>query len=151
MLSHLPTLGEQILHEMNIEEGWARLQETRKLEKIEARLQKEREIAASLREEEEAMEALRESDTGASGVLVEHETSEDQQEQVESKKTVEKPAEEMDSSVGSLSTLVNEEQERPSPTRILSKREKNLLWDEIKRMSKFFIDIYEGWNTKKTE
>ncbi|KAI9366566.1 Peroxin-3 [Pilaira anomala] len=144
VLSLLPTLGEQILHEMNIEEGWAKLQETRKLEKIEARLRKEREVAASLREEEEAMEQLREQDTSESVVMVEHETSEDKKEQVESKKTTEKPRQEMDSSVGSLSTSVIEEQETPLPPGILSKKEKNLLWDEIKTMSftRTFTSIY---------
>ncbi|KAI7868672.1 uncharacterized protein EV154DRAFT_488132 [Mucor mucedo] len=47
VLSLLPTLGDQILRE----EGWAKLQETRHLEKIETRLRKEREMAASAREE----------------------------------------------------------------------------------------------------
>ncbi|KAI9491894.1 Peroxin-3 [Zychaea mexicana] len=38
VLSLLPTLGDQILYEMNIEAAWAKLQESRKLEKKEERV-----------------------------------------------------------------------------------------------------------------
>lgn len=179
VLSLLPTLGDQILHEMNIEEGWAKLQETRRLEKIELRLRKEREAAALLREEEEAMEQLNDNVTGESVVIVEHDqddqkekvdgedaeikkeehTSEESKENVEepalveSKERAEEPAKEednntlkspkrngeLDSSVGSLANSFVAEEDAPLPAGILSKKEKNLLWDEIKTMSMFFF------------
>ena len=144
---------------MNIEEGWAKLQETRRLEKIELRLRKEREIAASLKEEEEAINQLKENEAGESVVLVEHEqneenaTEEKKSEEESTKEEVkgEKPNEkdndslkepkkeqELDSSVGSLATSFVAEEEVPLPAGILSKKEKNLLWDEIKTMSKHY-------------
>ncbi|KAI7864597.1 Peroxin-3 [Spinellus fusiger] len=39
VISLLPTLGDQILHTMNIEAAWAKLQESRQLEKREAKAQ----------------------------------------------------------------------------------------------------------------
>lgn len=155
-MSLLPTLGDQILHQMNIEEGWAKLQETRKLEKIEAKLRKEREVAALLKEEQDALNQLQDT-TSESVVMVEHESSDDKSEdKLEDKseednkqedgkhveKHVEKPAEkhtekpaEIESSVGSLATSFIVEEDIPLPAGILSKKEKNLLWDEIKTMS----------------
>lgn len=140
---------------MNIEEGWAKLQETRRLEKIEARLRKEREVAALLREEQEALDQLKEDNAASeSVVMVEHEQDEQNDEEKELKnvddeqkevneeklKTPERPVE-LDSSVGSLSTSFIAEQDVPLPAGILSKKEKNLLWDEIKTMSKYFEKI----------
>lgn len=142
-------MGDQILHEMNIEKDWAKLQESRKLEKIELRLRKEREEAARLREEQEAMLQLSdEKDINESGVLVdadatptpeeeksETQSTEEQQQQQPTSPTP-KPLT-LDSSVGSLSTSFNaEEEDRPVPEGILDKREKHLLWEEIKTKSK---------------
>lgn len=159
VISLLPTLGDQILHEMNIEEGWAKLQETRRLEKIELRLRKEREAAALLREEQEALEQLKYGATGDSVVIVEHEQSDEQKTDEETKENIvdeskekteesEKPKEdklvdnllkspkkELDSSVGSLAASFVAEEDVPLPAGILTKKEKNLLWDEIKTMS----------------
>lgn len=141
MLSLLPTLGDQILHEMNIEEGWAKLQETRKLEKIETKLRKEREMAALLREEQEALDQLKEYNTTSdSVVIVEHEQDDTMNDTVKQEKTPEKPVE-VDSSVGSLAASFVAEKDKPLPAGILSKKEKNLLWDEIKTMSECF---YKG-------
>lgn len=157
VLSLLPTLGDQILHEMNIEKDWAKLQESRKLEKIELRLRKEREEAARLREEQEAMLQLSdEKDINESGVLVdadatptpeeeksETQSTEEQQQQQPTSPTP-KPLT-LDSSVGSLSTSFNaEEEDRPVPEGILDKREKHLLWEEIKTKSftRTFTSIY---------
>lgn len=133
VLSLLPTLGDQILHEMNIEEGWAKLQETRRLEKIETRLRKEREVAALMKEEQEAQDQLKES-----GVIVEREQEEDEQHEKTPEKSAEKPVG-LGSSVGSLSTSFVVEQDVPLPAGILSKKEKSLLWDEIKTMSKYSV------------
>lgn len=166
-MSLLPTLGDQILHEMNIEEGWAKLQETRRLEKIELRLRKEREAAALLREEQEALEQLKDGATGDSVVIVEHEQNDEQKVEEatkednveESKEKVETPEEpkdkpdddkpkddllkspkkELDSSVGSLATSFVAEEDVPLPAGILTKKEKNLLWDEIKTMSMCYV------------
>ncbi|ORX48835.1 hypothetical protein DM01DRAFT_1326094 [Hesseltinella vesiculosa] len=43
VLSLLPTLGDQVLIEMNIEASWAKLQESRKLEKLAEKKRKEKE------------------------------------------------------------------------------------------------------------
>lgn len=130
VLSLLPTLGDQILHEMNIEKDWAKLQESRKLEKIELRLKKEREQADLLREEQEAMEQLQEG----SVVLVEQ----PDQEKTENKEDEEKPVQvqNLESSTSSLATSIQLEEDRPLPAGILDKKEKHLLWEEIKSKSK---------------
>lgn len=189
VLSLLPTLGDQILHEMNIEEGWAKLQETRRLEKIELRLRKEREAAALLREEQEALEQLKDDHTevekkeqdttNESAVIVEEAEKKEEkgelkeekvadetkeEEKIEKKPAVEeekpvaekpvvvednntlkspelKKSGELDSSVSSLATSFVAEEDTPLPAGILSKKEKNALWDEIKTMSKWFL----GW------
>lgn len=130
VLSLLPTLGDQILHEMNIEEGWAKLQETRRLEKIETRLRKEREMAASIREEEEAQT----KEVSESVVMVDHQQEKEQQHE---EKSVE-----LDTSVNSLATSFVAEQDHPLPAGILTKKEKNLLWDEIKTMSNISIHLF---------
>ena len=155
VLSLLPTLGDQILHEMNIEKDWAKLQESRKLEKIELRLRKEREEAARLREEQEAMSQLSDDkDINESGILVDadgasstttlptdeqHKEEEGEKEGQQQQHTSPKPQPlALDSSVSSLSTSMTVEQEddRPVPEGILDKREKHLLWEEIKTKSK---------------
>lgn len=48
MLSLLPTLGDQLLHEMNVEQSWAKLQESRKQEKA---LEKRKADQAARRQE----------------------------------------------------------------------------------------------------
>lgn len=164
VLSLLPTLGDQILHEMNIEKDWAKLQESRKLEKIELRLRKEREQAALMREEQEAMEQLQEG----SVVLVEQpndaeensteqsteqssteqssteqnstDQDKDQDKDQEEKKsnTLEKPAaaQSLESSTSSLATSIQlETGDQPLPAGILDKKQKHLLWEDIKSKS----------------
>lgn len=165
VLSLLPTLGDQILNDMNIEKDWAKLQESRKLEKVEIRLKKEREEAALLREEHEAMEQLKDDTVNESVVIIEADpdqpkaqldsaegTQEDKSELVEKSLVQEKDNEEetpktqmlksaqfksqgLDSSVGSLSNSFNVEEDRPLPAGILNKKEKHLLWEEIKTKS----------------
>ncbi|KAF1801920.1 Peroxin-3 [Mucor lusitanicus] len=167
VLSLLPTLGDQILHEMNIEKDWAKLQESRKLEKIELRLRKEREEAARLKEEQEAMSQLSdEKDINESGILVDadaasstttasptdeqhkqgEESEQQQQQQQQQPKSPNPQPLALDSSVSSLSTSLTVEQEddRPVPEGILDKREKHLLWEEIKTKSftRTFTSIY---------
>lgn len=134
---------------MNIEKDWAKLQESRKLEKIELRLRKEREEAARLREEQEAMLQLSDDkDINESGVLVDADaTPTSEEEKLETQSTEEQTQEQqptsptpkplaLDSSVGSLSTSFNAEEDRPVPEGILDKKEKHLLWEEIKTKSK---------------
>ncbi|KAG2199668.1 hypothetical protein INT47_005193 [Mucor saturninus] len=130
VLSLLPTLGDQILHEMNIEEGWAKLQETRRLEKIETRLRKEREMAASAREEQEAQT----KEVSESVVMVDHQ---DEEHKGDKEQKHGENSTGLDASVNSLSTSFVAEQDHPLPAGILTKKEKNLLWDEIKTMSRF--------------
>lgn len=161
VLSLLPTLGDQILHEMNIEKDWAKLQESRKLEKIELRLRRERE----LKEEQEAMEQLQEG----SVVLVEQPTGDQEQgteettkteatedntqteatgentndEISEQKETLEKPVQEqnLESSTSSLATSIHLEEDRPLPAGILDKKEKHLLWEDIKSKSRLYCEL----------
>jgi peroxin-3 len=143
---------------MNIERDWAKLQESRKLEKIELKLKKEREEAALLREEQEAMEQLKEDDkVNESVVIVEADQQGSTEGTQEEKNTTEEIREEksqqeeqpksqllkspqfksqgLDSSVGSLASSFNAEEDRPLPAGILSKKEKHLLWEEIKTKS----------------
>jgi peroxin-3 len=163
VLSLLPTLGDQILHEMNIEEGWAKLQETRRLEKIELQLRKEREATALFREEQEALDQLKDdteaekNTTNEPVVIVESEEKTEEEAKQETKEGEEEKKEdnppteednsilkspelkktgELDSSVGSLASSFVVEEDTPLPPGILSKKEKNALWDEIKTMSK---------------
>ncbi|OBZ82476.1 Peroxisomal biogenesis factor 3 [Choanephora cucurbitarum] len=114
VLSLLPTLGDQILKEWDIERGWAKLQESRKLEKIEAKLRKEREMAASLQQQQELTE----------------QSTEPLAEENDTKTPV-------DSSVSSLATslTIEPEEDRPLPDGILNKKEKHALWEEIKTKS----------------
>lgn len=174
VLSLLPTLGEQILYEMNVEAAWAKLQESRKLEKIEEKRlfqqRAEEEEKQRLEEEAKAAKAAEEQVEAASaepaeGASTEEETKEEDKDVSEEKSTeetkpdAEKPSEEtnqpekeqpkqhlqppavaaMDESVGSLgnSTLTEDSAASPPPPPgILSKKEKYVLWEEIKITSK---------------
>lgn len=172
VLSLLPTLGDQILHEMNIEKDWAKLQESRKLEKIELRLRKEREEAARLKEEQEAMAQLSDDkDINESGILVdadvasstttlstdEQHKEQEQQEEEEKQDQQQQPTSPkpqplaLDSSVSSLATSMTVEQEddRPVPEGILDKREKHLLWEEIKTKSKAETVVADNFSAAK--
>jgi peroxin-3 len=94
-----------------------------------------------------------EKDINESGVLVdadatptpeeeksETQSTEEQQQQQQEQEQPTSPTPKpltLDSSVGSLSTSFNtEEEDRPVPEGILDKREKHLLWEEIKTKSK---------------
>jgi peroxin-3 len=146
VLSLLPTLGDQILEDMNIERDWVKLQESRKLEKIELRLKKEREAAALLREEQEAMEQLKDStvNESAKGQLdtVEVEQKDNEKPKPQLLKSPQLKNQGLDSSVGSLSSSFNAEEDRPLPEGILSKKEKHLLWEEIKTKSNVSTEHY---------
>jgi peroxin-3 len=141
---------------MNIEKDWAKLQESRKLEKIELRLKKEREQAALLREEQEAMEQLQEEsvilvEQPEEEQSIEETTTEQSTEEVttdeqsttettttttEVEETKEASPQNMESSISSLATSIQLEEDRPLPAGILDKKEKHLLWEDIKSKSK---------------
>ncbi|KAI8341559.1 Peroxin-3 [Blakeslea trispora] len=115
VLSLLPTLGDQVLKEWDIERDWAKLQESRKLEKIESKLRKEREMAASLRQQEMTEQTEVPSEEGA----------------------LEPTKSPIDSSVSSLATsmTIEPEEDHPLPEGILDKKEKHTLWEDIKTKS----------------
>ncbi|KAI8885386.1 Peroxin-3 [Backusella circina FSU 941] len=155
VLSLLPTLGDQILHEMNIEAAWAKLQESRKLEKIEEKLKKEREAAALLKEEqavEETKVAEEDNSKPEMEIAKEGEAEADQSAQPAEASELTQSTEmatsmiaNLDTSVGSLSasyTIVEEVRELPAG--ILDKKEKHLIWEEIKSKSftRTFTSIY---------
>lgn len=121
MLSLLPTLGDQVLKEWDIERDWAKLQESRKLEKIESKLRKEREMAASLRQQEMTEQTEVPSEEGA----------------------LEPTKSPIDSSVSSLATsmTIEPEEDHPLPEGILDKKEKHTLWEDIKTKSKLLDTI----------
>ncbi|KAI8099208.1 Peroxin-3 [Halteromyces radiatus] len=52
VLALLPTLGDQILYEMNVEASWTKLQESRKLEKLELKKKQDRALRKQQRQEE---------------------------------------------------------------------------------------------------
>ncbi|KAI8995000.1 Peroxin-3 [Pilobolus umbonatus] len=123
VLSLLPSLGDQILHEMNIEAEWAKLQESRKLEKIEDKLRKERELAASLREESVALK---------DSIEIIPSPNDQQEPTIEANKQ-DKGI--LDTSMSSLSTSISLDENHPLPPGILSKKEKHVIWEDIKVMS----------------
>ncbi|KAI7905032.1 Peroxin-3 [Cokeromyces recurvatus] len=129
VLSLLPTLGDQILTEMNIEKDWAKLQESRKLEKIELKLKQEREHAAIFKEEQETMNQLKETTVDSVVLIENNQTQEESEQKNNNNQTM------LDSSVGSLTSSISEVDQRPAG--ILSKKEKHILWEDIK--SKSFI------------
>lgn len=115
VLSLLPTLGQQILDELNIEAEWAKLQKSRDLEKIEKKLKEEREMAYVIKEEKEVDQQVE----GASNTL--------------------------DSSIVSLSTSEHSEDSNATlPPGILDKKQKQLIWEDIKLKSfvRTFTSIY---------
>ncbi|KAI8146360.1 Peroxin-3 [Fennellomyces sp. T-0311] len=130
VLSLLPTLGDQILYEMNIEAAWAKLQESRKLEKKEELLKREQAAAAAEKAEKEETQ----------GEQAQNENQEDKPNST----TEEKP--ELENSVGSLgaSTASLEETKSKILDGILDKKAKYLLWEEIKASSftRTFTSIY---------
>ncbi|KAI9310943.1 Peroxin-3 [Dichotomocladium elegans] len=118
VLSLLPTLGDQLLNDMNLEAAWAKLQESRKLEKLEERKKKERAAAEAAKAEAEAAK-------------IEHELEPQQQQQ-------QQPP--LDQSVGSLeastaSMVMVEDEKLAAVPGILDKKAKIELWEEIKTMS----------------
>ncbi|KAI7883048.1 Peroxin-3 [Lichtheimia hyalospora FSU 10163] len=148
VLSLLPTLGDQILNEMNIEAAWAKLQESRKAERLEQKRQ--RELAAA------EAEAAAKAETAANATQEENEKEEsatkEQEEHVDETKekgedpSTPKPLEEsvgsLGASVGSLGT--SETSSSPVTPGLLDKNEKYKLWEEIKMKSftRSFTSIY---------
>lgn len=111
----MPTLGQQILDELNIEAEWAKLQKSRDLEKIEKKLKEEREMAYVIKEEKE----VDQQEEGANNTL--------------------------DSSIVSLSTSEHSEDSNATlPPGILDKKQKQLIWEDIKLKSfvRTFTSIY---------
>ncbi|KAI9254519.1 Peroxin-3 [Phascolomyces articulosus] len=165
VLSLLPTLGDQILYEMNIEAAWAKLQESRKLEKKEEKLkreqaeqqaQKEKEAqeAAATAEEEEEQEEKNKSNETQEGEEAKTSSSEKGKDEtaaaaeaqiIGNTTTEEKP--ELENSVGSLgastATLADDTQSKILEG-ILDKKAKYLLWEEIKTSSftRTYTSIY---------
>ncbi|KAI7851434.1 Peroxin-3 [Circinella umbellata] len=150
VLSLLPTLSDQILVEMNIEAAWAKLQESRKLEKKEEQLKRQLEQQQREKEEAEAAEAK----TKAEEVEGEQRNENDENDEDNNTKvqtngplTEEKP--ELENSVGSLgastATLAdNEDTQSKILEGILDKKAKYLLWEEIKASSftRTYTSIY---------
>lgn len=127
VLSLLPTLGDQILYEMNVEAAWTKLQESRKLEKQEERLRKEREA----RKAAENKEVDKKEEPGTANV--EAASTEDK---TPATTTGEKIGT-MDTSVSSLEASgISEEKAPTMPEGVLDKKAKYLLWEEIKTIGK---------------
>lgn len=108
---------------MNIEAVWAKLQESRKAERLEQRRQREQAAAAEAASTEDVKE------------------QQDEKEQVDEKgedTSAQKPLDESVSSLGaSVGSLgASAQSEEPSTPGILSKDEKYKLWEEIKMKSK---------------
>ncbi|KAI9301327.1 Peroxin-3 [Cunninghamella echinulata] len=117
VLSLLPTLGDQILYEMNIEQSWAKLQESRKLEKLEEKRKQELKIAKEKKQQEKLKR------------------KEERKQQFEDKTDViagEKQP--LDMSVGSIGESIHTEGsvEYIVPKGLLDKKAKYLLWEDIK-------------------
>ncbi|EIE83189.1 hypothetical protein G6F46_003054 [Rhizopus delemar] len=129
VISLLPTLSDQILNEMNIEAEWAKLQKSRDLEKVEKKLKEEKETATLMKEEKEITEPI-----------VIDENKEDQEAVLKSTPN------NLDASVGSLSTSVHSDDSNnmPFPPGILDKKQKQLIWETIKTKSfvRTFTSIY---------
>lgn len=127
VISLLPTLSDQILNEMNIEAEWAKLQKSRDLEKVEKKLKEEKETATLMKEEKEITEPI-----------VIDENKEDQEAVLKSTPN------NLDASVGSLSTSVHSDDSNnmPFPPGILDKKQKQLIWETIKTKSKHIMCVY---------
>ena len=162
VLSLLPTLGDQILVEMNIEAAWAKLQESRKLEKKEELLkrqqqQKEKEEAEAKAKAEESATVKSEEGEGeqtnekeennkSSEENVEGQNDEDdkkKKDDVDNNNNTEEKTE-LENSVGSLgastTTLTDDNTQSKVLEGILDKKAKYLLWEEIKASSMFILD-----------
>lgn len=108
----MPTLSDQILKEMNIEAEWAKLQKSRDLEKIEKKLKEERENAYVIRDEYQVKELVNEN------------------------KEEQEKASGLDTSVESLSnSILSDDNKLALPDGILDKKQKQLIWEEIKTKS----------------
>ncbi|RCI02277.1 peroxin, partial [Rhizopus stolonifer] len=121
VISLLPTLSDQILKEMNIEAEWAKLQKSRDLEKIEKKLKEERENAYVIRDEYQVKELVNEN------------------------KEEQEKASGLDTSVESLSnSILSDDNKLALPDGILDKKQKQLIWEEIKTKSfvRTFTSIY---------
>ncbi|KAI8327964.1 Peroxin-3 [Chlamydoabsidia padenii] len=159
VLSLLPTLGDQILNEMNVEASWAKLQESRKQEKA---LEKQKQAQAIRRQErqerkrqEKEAAAEQEAEEKDSGQEEQQYTDEQQEQQQEEEagndeqQEVKEPST-MDISVGSISDSIvtsgsmvmvqdkdgdtdsEEDEEDKIPEGLLDKQAKYLLWEDIK-------------------
>ncbi|CDH57062.1 peroxin 3 [Lichtheimia corymbifera JMRC:FSU:9682] len=164
VLSLLPTLGDQILNEMNIEAVWTKLQEARKAERLEQKRLREQAAAAEAEaakaaaastttttEEEDVKEEENEKKEEESSTA----TKEQDQHVNESKEkgedaSTQKPLDEsvgsLGASVGSLGTPTQQPEGSASPVTpgLLDKDEKYKLWEEIKMKSftRSFTSIY---------
>lgn len=157
----MPTLGDQILYEMNIEAAWAKLQESRKLEKKQEKLRREKEAAAAAAAAAETTEpaknepvekadntentqangekAQKPEENNGSGVNEDNKHGDTVAEQKESLKTkdVQGNQSTLDASVGSLTASgYSDESHSPIPG-LLDKKAKYVLWEDIKISSKW--------------
>ncbi|KAF7722526.1 peroxin [Apophysomyces ossiformis] len=143
VISLLPTLGDQLLYEVNVEGSWAKLQESRKLEKLEEKKQrqKEAETDAADQQSQKAENSTEEPLSGtirAGGDIGAATDSEAENKKENSPSAGEgKSTLPLDTSVGSLSISVHSDDSNGSSASsgILSKEAKYLLWEEIKTMS----------------
>ncbi|KAG0168457.1 peroxin [Apophysomyces sp. BC1034] len=144
VISLLPTLGEQILHEMNVEAAWSKLQDSRKLEKQEEKKRREKEAETVTFEQHDQQK----EDTSRVPVSEATKAQGDIQsitnpDEVENKNATVQSVEEgktafvLEASIGSLSTSVHSDDSNGSTavSGILDKKAKYVLWEEIKTMS----------------
>lgn len=153
VLSLLPTLGDQILNEMNIEAVWAKLQEARKAERLEQKRLREQaaaeaEAAKAAAEaaaasttttatEEEENEKEKESTTATKEQDQHVDESKEKGEDASTQKPLDESVSSLGASVGSLGTSIQSEGgSSPVTPGLLDKDEKYKLWEEIKMKSK---------------
>lgn len=155
VLSLLPTLGDQILNEMNIEAVWTKLQEARKAERLEQKRLREQAAAAEAEaakaaaastttttEEEDVKEEENEKKEEESTATKEQDQHVNESKEKGEDASTQKPLDEsvgsLGASVGSLGTPTQQPEGSASPVTpgLLDKDEKYKLWEEIKMKSK---------------
>lgn len=149
VLSLLPTLGDQILNEMNIEAVWAKLQEARKAERLEQKRLREQAAAAAasttttteeqdVKEEEKKEEQQEEENTATKEQDQHVDESKEKGEDASTQKPLDESVGSLGASVGSLGTPTPQPEGSSSPVTpgLLDKDEKYKLWEEIKMKSK---------------
>ncbi|KAL0074066.1 Peroxin-3 [Phycomyces blakesleeanus] len=136
VMSLLPTLGDQILNEMNIEAQWAKLQESRKLERSEDKARLNRDAAKNTQTEQEGgikpeEHPTESQDLSASSVKIDLIKVENAQDTTGSQATLENSVDSLSEAVDPAAPAVP----RVVPEGVLDRKAKQLVWEEIKRSS----------------